>query len=170
MNIKNNSIDINLIGSYFIVPSQDLECYISQTIFDKNIKIKGLDQTIWYIESSDNGYIFGKSATFIKLLNGDFISKFNNLSGSIGDNNKVNFTFESLNLKTSNIMIGIGDFFYNNDLPQFYMQISTPISFNWNDGKYSNTSFLHKSNMVKVNPDYIININGNYKKISDILN
>ncbi len=168
---KNNSLDINLTGSYFIVPPQDLECYLSQTILGKNLKIKGLDQTIWYIESCINGYVFGKAATFIQLENGDFISTFNNLSGSIGDsNNKVNFTFESLNFETSNIMIGLGDFFYSNNLPQFYMQISTPFSFKWNDGSYSNTSFLHKSNMIKVNPEYLINIDGKLKKISDILN
>ena len=166
----NNSLDINLTGSYFVVPPQDLECYISQTILNKNLKIKGIDQTIWYITESINGYVFGKSAVFIKLENGDFISTFNNLSGSIGNNNKVDFTFESLNFTTSNIMIGIGDFFYNNDLPQFYMQISTPFSYKWDDGSYSNTSFLHKSNMVKVNSDFVIDINGCHKKVSEIFN
>jgi len=169
MNKINNSLDINLTGSYFVVPPQDLECYITQTILNKNFKIKGIDKTIWYIEKSDNGYVFGKSATFVQLDNGDFISTFNNLSGSIGDdNNMVDFTFESLNFSTSNIMIGIGNFFYNNNLPQFYMQISSPFSYKWNDGSYSNTSFLHKSNMIKVDPHFIVNINGCIKKVSDI--
>ena len=171
MNIKkNNSLDINLTGSYFVVPPQDLDCYLSQTILNKNIAIKGRDQTIWYIEKSDNGYIFGKALILINLENGDLISSINNITGSIGDNNKVDFTFESEVFKPSNIMIAIGDFFYNNDLPQFYMQITTPFSYKWDDGFYSNTSFLHKSNMIKVDPDYIVNINGEHKKVSDIFN
>ncbi len=166
-----NSVDINLTGSYFIVPpppSKDLEAFLVQNLLGQNIIIKCIDQTIWKIEKCIDGYVFGKSLTIIKLENGDTISSLNSVTGSIGSNGKVYFTFQSLEIESSNIMIGLGDFFYKNDLPQFYMQISTPFSFKWNDGLYSNTSFLHKSNMIKVPFNYVIDINGINQKVSDL--
>lgn len=149
MKIDYSVVDGTLTGSYFYVPKETLASYMTRIAVGVSEKLFFYDQTIWYIELCQDGYMFGTASTFLLSEDGqEKIELFNNLTGSISPQGKVSMTFESLSPESSNLMIGLG--IYSQSCNTFSMQITTPLPTEF--GSYTNVTFMHRSYMVPGEP------------------
>ena len=118
----------NLTG-FWIVPKETLLAY---TYTNTGEKTKAVDQTVWVITSSENGYFSGKS--YLSLDNIPISSQY--LNGSITPLGDVLISFVSEN---STQTTGFGKFVKN----KFLMQMN---QFEGNSG------IEHWSYMIRINP------------------
>lgn len=118
-------------GDIYIVPKKTLMAYL----IDNNDQQIVQDQTIWVIESFDNGYITGTSYT---MLNNVPFSK-NKMVGSITPDNDVFINFYTSNSQTS----GQGKLISNK---KFLMQLGQITNLN-----NLVVGLIHWSYMIRIN-------------------
>lgn len=100
-------------NSTWIVPKETLLAYLTVNNVTKAV----VDQTVWIIDSYDNGYIFGTSYT---TINGEPNAK-TKIVGSITPYGDVLLSFHNNSIITS----GYGKFIKRNNEWQFVMQMNT---------------------------------------------
>jgi hypothetical protein len=105
-----------LTNSIWYVPTETLKAYL--TINDTNEQV--IDQTLWVIDSCEDGYFFGTSYTVIPNVT---TSK-KSFVGSITPYGSVLITFYSGN----NTIVGSGTFSKINGEYQFVMQMNSIFS------------------------------------------
>ena len=137
-----SSCGLSKIKGTWIVPEQTLLAY--KYINSNKISEKVSDQTVWIIDSYDNGYFSGKSYLSI---NGEAISA-SSITGTVTPSGEVLMDFYS---DTGNCQ-GKGSYYKLNCKYQFTMQMSqTVLTDSTMPLKVFNLT--HWSYMIKVKPD-----------------
>jgi hypothetical protein len=152
-------IDSLLTNSCYIVPPNTfLAYYIKINLTTQEIqKIPIKDQTIWIINSCNNGYIIGLAYSIVISENTNEIisSKFNYFFGSISESGFIDFYFTSGNgiLNDRGLLTTLGLLKYNTESSKylFDMQLSYPFYSSINTKVGPIIGFMHSSYMVDQN-------------------